>query len=328
MQIVGRGSTVRAAFTFYSSPPLQPVDPDEFPAGGPLFTITRDSDSAVLYANVPYTRRVDVGKFDLDIPITFAKGDATTPGWTDGQFTVSVTNCTKNSTPLVDANNAAPTLAFAISSQASAIDAERFYVEQNDLSNNWGVDSPTEAEIRTAQNTIDAWLHRSLWPTVYELENHRIPEGRTQTMLDVKPVMQLLSADGRYGLGRHDRRNLNMTSMDLMAIAAVAGGTPPRWLAIDITKVDLKTNTGEIWLPMGFFIFPYTEIRVTYMAGLLTIPDSIKNAVASTIRWMRFKGYADLTRYGAGKVSRDMGNSLIPDDAKAALFPYQVKTFR
>src|SRR5574337_844328 len=141
MQIVGRGSTVRAAFTFYSSPPLQPVDPDEFPAGGPFFTITRDSDSKVLFENVPYSRRTDVGKFDLDIPITFAQGDAATPGWTDGQFTVSVTNCTKNGTPLVDANNAAPTLAFAISSQAAAVDAERLYVDQAELSSDWGVDS-------------------------------------------------------------------------------------------------------------------------------------------------------------------------------------------
>jgi hypothetical protein len=66
--------------------------------------------------------------------------------------------------------------------------------------------------------------------------------------------------------------------------AAAAFSLPGQWIAIDPATIDFDPTTGELTLPANMFGLPFTEVSVTYTAGLTQIGDDIKSACAQIVR--------------------------------------------
>src|SRR5882724_2333861 len=202
--------------------------------------------------------------------------------------------------------------------------SEDLYVSVEELRTQFGF-TATEAQIRTAQVLINGYCNRrSLWPETYE-ETLDLPSDRNQTILAARPVLRLLSAQGRYSYGRRDRRTLNSINYDYVAALAVFG-SPPAWMNLDINQVEVLPASGEVFLPTGFFLVNYSQVRLSYLSGFVDMPYRMKLFVALTINEICAKGSADRTSYSVGRVSRTFANpSFIPQDVRSGLQPFCVR---
>ena len=61
-------------------------------------------------------------------------------------------------------------------------------------------------------------------------------------------------------------------------------GLPDTWTDIDGNAVDVYEDTGELTLPVNALGLGFSEIDVTYTAGLEMFPDAIKVACAQIVR--------------------------------------------
>ena len=65
---------------------------------------------------------------------------------------------------------------------------------------------------------------------------------------------------------------------------ATAFGLPGTWSDLDPTSVDFHAESGELTLPANVLGLAFSEVEVTYTAGLATLPDTIKVACAQIVR--------------------------------------------
>jgi hypothetical protein len=202
--------------------------------------------------------------------------------------------------------------------------SDQLYASADELKSNFGVEC-TEAQIRVAQTLLNGFCNRrSLWPEEYE-ERLDIPSDRNQVILSARPVLKILEAAGRYGYGRRDRRTLNSTNLDYLAVTAVFG-SPTRFISIDINQIELMGATGEAWLPTGFFLVQFSTVQLKYVSGFVDIPYRIKLALVLIINEVCAKGSADRISYSVGKVSRQFANpSFVSADVRSLLQPYVVR---
>lgn len=144
----------------------------------------------------------------------------------------------------------------------------------------------TDDWIATASAMMDAHCRRpSLGLTQYS-ERLRVVEGASSVRLSYLPLAveaqassPLVSAEGRYARPR--RGELGVPGL---VDAAYAFSLPGAWVTMDITKIDVASDTGELTLPYNLFGIPYTELKVAYTAGLAEIPDAVKVACAQVVR--------------------------------------------
>jgi hypothetical protein len=335
MLTVSRAGTIRLVFqTYYSG---QLADPDEFPVG-PRFHLAKAAteNSAIAgYENIPYANRLSRGVFEFILRITNRKSNL--PVLADGAYVVKLNLGSVSSTTLIDENGDVPKQSVTIVPEASVSQDFAPYATTAELFADYGLKDVTEQEVRFSQSLMDVEMNRpTLWPHVYSNKRHDIPQGRNFIQVDYRPVIRIFGASllvdasglkGRYTPGRRDRRQLNAFNQDYLAVMATFG-VPPRFTAIDVDHVNLHTDTGQIWLPTGYFLVPYSQVEITYEAGCPVIPSPVKRALAEMVEWVRFKGYANLTSYSEGKVSRQTGESFITNSVRSALRPYKTVTLR
>ena len=83
---------------------------------------------------------------------------------------------------------------------------------------------------------------------------------------------------------RYDRRREELLGWDFAAEIATVFGLPGAWVDIDINTVDVNTATGELRLAECVFALRYSEVEVTYTAGVASVPDAVKVACAQIVR--------------------------------------------
>lgn len=338
---VAKGSSLYTTWSLYrpvsgGGTPSELVDPDEYPSG-PRFEV-RDSGNAVVPGldALPFKMRRGRGVFSLEIPIPLS-GGVLPAGET---FTVQLKagTASANGQALVGRSGVPPALEFSVIDGATVYDPEQFYVDPAELESVYGVSPrPEEHEVRFAQRLVDDWMHRSLWPSMFERERYSVPPDRNLIVLHHRPVIRLYSAAlsdpvaaqggmGRYGYGRRDKRSMNQTGpANYMSVMAVLG-SPPQWVAMDTAQVEFHPQTGECWLPSGFFLLNYTQVEMTYEAGFAAIPRRAKGAIAETVAWVRLKGFGPLMGWSVGRVSHNTNtDDLLTPQVKRALEPYRAK---
>lgn len=202
--------------------------------------------------------------------------------------------------------------------------ADRFYMTVEQFRELYCMDV-TEAQIRFAMDLIHATVNRpSLWPEVYE-EALEVPEDRNQVILAARPILRLVSASGRYGYGRRDRRSANIAAYDAMAITALFG-SPPGWCDIDPNTIEWNGASGAAWLPAGFFLANYSDVQIKYVSGLLQPSSRLKAAMVEIVNTVREKGVSDRTTYWVGRVQRGhQAPGFVTDVARSLLEPYVVR---
>lgn len=202
--------------------------------------------------------------------------------------------------------------------------AEQLYLSVDDLATLYGM-TASEPQLRLAQSLVNTTCNRtSLWPVIYT-EQLSLPSDRQEVILNVRPVIQILQLDGRYGYGRRDRRVLNNVNYDYLAAIAV-WGSPPGWTSIDPANADVYGATGEVWLPTGHFLVSYSEVRVKYLAGYTQIPDRVKAAMADILNTICARGVSDRRMLGVGKVQQVFSSEgFVSSTARDFLAPFIVQ---
>lgn len=194
---------------------------------------------------------------------------------------------------------------------------------------NFGLPPGTTADwITAATALINSYCRRPDLNVTQYVERLRITAGARTVMLTYLPLAPLapassalVSIEGRFA---HARRG--ELAHDVFAEMALAAFTVPgEWTTIDPSQADVDLNTGELTLPWNIFGLPYTEVKVTYTAGLSTIGDDVKAACAQIVRNAQATPALNTSRTKLDTMWIEyFSSSLVDDTVKAWLKPYVV----
>jgi hypothetical protein len=140
----------------------------------------------------------------------------------------------------------------------------------------------TDDWITMASSLMDAYCQRtSLLATQY-VERLRLTAGaqtaRLSYAIDTIPVT-LTGVRVRYGKPRRGE------GMDpFREQIAMAFSVPGSWSSLDVSTVDVNCATSELTFAENFLGLNYNEVEVTYTAGLVEIPASVKVACAQIVK--------------------------------------------
>ncbi len=144
----------------------------------------------------------------------------------------------------------------------------------------------TDDWIVTASAMVDAHCRRTSLGTAQYTERLRVVEGSPSVRLSYLPLTAVLPAASPLVSvqGRYARARRGELSISGLMEAAYAFSLPGSWVAMDVTKIDADGDTGELTLPYNLFGIPYSELTVTYTAGLAEIPAPVKVACAQIVK--------------------------------------------
>jgi hypothetical protein len=199
------------------------------------------------------------------------------------------------------------------------------YLEPEDFPN-YGLPDGTSSDwITAATALINSYCRRPDINVIQYTERLRITSGVQTVRLSYLPLAPLgtaasplVSVQGRFARARRGE------AVDgPLADVAWAFSQPGQWTAIDPNSIDFDPNTGELTLPWNLFGLAYTEVMVTYTAGLATIGDDIKTACAQIVR-----NAQSTPALNASKTKIDtmqiqyFSSSLVDETVQAWLRPY------
>ncbi len=96
--------------------------------------------------------------------------------------------------------------------------------------------------------------------------------------LSYGPVSAITAVKARYSPERLERHEETLFEYALMF------GLPGQWVTVDPSMVSLDAASGEMQLPPNLMGMRYSEVEVTYTAGLATVPDAVKIACAQIVK--------------------------------------------
>jgi len=191
----------------------------------------------------------------------------------------------------------------------------------------YGLEATTPAAwVTAASAVIDAHCRRAtLAVTQYE-ERRRMTAGRNTVRLSYLPLAALapaatplVSARGRYTIPRRGEWPYDDLSVDV----ALMFGLPGTWNAIDPATIDFDPETGELMLPLSPIGLWFSELDVTYTAGLDAIPDAVKVACAQIVRNAQAMPALNVKSGNLDRMHMDyFSDSLVDGTSKSLLAPY------
>lgn len=142
----------------------------------------------------------------------------------------------------------------------------------------YGLSADTSnAWVAAASAMIEAHCKRgSLLATTYT-ERLRVNRQWGTAQLTYGPFAELTAVQARYAPQREH-------GFEPMLEYALVFGLPGQWVSIDPTSVVMDGASGELQLPFNVMGLRYSELEVTYTAGLSTVPDAVKVACAQIVK--------------------------------------------
>ena len=152
----------------------------------------------------------------------------------------------------------------------------------------YGLDATTPAALVSAASAImDAHCRRATLAVAQYQERLRLAAGRNTVRLTYLPLAVVAPATspiaamrGRYATTRRGEWPWSEWNSEV----ATAFGLPGTWSDVDPTGVDSHAESGELTLPTNVLGLAFSELEVTYTAGLVQLPDAIKVACAQIVR--------------------------------------------
>jgi hypothetical protein len=191
----------------------------------------------------------------------------------------------------------------------------------------YGLETTTPAAWVTAASTvIDAHCRRAtLAVTQYE-ERRRMTAGRNTVRLSYLPLAvvapastAIVSARGRYTIPRRGEWPYDDLSVDV----ALMFGLPGTWNSIDPGSIDFDAETGELMLPLSPIGLWFSELDITYTAGLGVITDAVKVACAQIVRNAQAMPALNVKSGNLDQMHMDyFSNSLVDETTQSLLAPY------
>jgi hypothetical protein len=183
----------------------------------------------------------------------------------------------------------------------------------------------TDDWITVASSMIDAHCRRTTLLLAQYEERLRVVEGSQTVRLSYLPLAPLAPAtsplvnvQGRYARPR--RGELGITAL---AAVAYAFALPGAWSDLDGGTIDFVAETGELTLPYNLFGIPFSELKVTYTAGLAVIPDGVKAACAQIVKNAQATPGMNVKTSRMDKMQMEyFSGSLMDPQVQAMLRPY------
>jgi hypothetical protein len=156
---------------------------------------------------------------------------------------------------------------------------------------------------------------------------------RMRTMDDLRPVRltylplavvapattPIVSARARYAAPRRGE----LASEEMSWNVALAYGIPGTWADLNPADLDFFADTGEVTLPMNVLAWSFTELEITYTAGLDPIPERVKVACAQIVKNAQATPALNVKK---GMLDRMQlmyfADSLVDETVQALLAPY------
>ncbi len=191
---------------------------------------------------------------------------------------------------------------------------------------NYGLPDGTTADWVTAATAlINSYCRRPDLNVIQYTERLRLTTGSQTVRLSYLPLSPLgaatspiVSIEGRYAKPRRGELVDNY-----LFETALAFSLPGQWNAIDSILVDFDPNTGELTLPWILFGLPYTEIAVTYTAGLAVIGDDVMTACAQIVRNAQSTPALNASKTKIDTMQMQyFSSSLVDETVQAWLRPY------
>ncbi len=142
----------------------------------------------------------------------------------------------------------------------------------------YGLSADTsDAWVAAASSMMEAHCRRASLLTATYTERLRVNRQWGTAQLTYGPVGQVTSIQARY-TPQMERR------FDSLFEYALVFGLPGQWVTLDPATVALDATSGELQLPMNLLGLRYSEVEVTYTAGLAAAPDALKFACAQIVK--------------------------------------------
>ena len=134
-----------------------------------------------------------------------------------------------------------------------------------------------DAWVQAASSMIDAHCRRSSLLAMSYSERLRVGRHTGTVQLTYGPVAQVTAVQARYAPQPELRDGL-------LVEWALTFGSPGQWITLDPSTVYVDTVSGEVRLPWNLLGLRYSEVEVSYTAGLAAAPDGVKFACAQIVK--------------------------------------------
>lgn len=191
----------------------------------------------------------------------------------------------------------------------------------------YGLESTTSpAWITAASAVMEAYCRRAtLGITQYD-ERLRIAAGRNTVRVTYIPLAAvapattaIVSARGRYAIPRRGEWPFD----DLGSEVAMMFGLPDTWTSIDPNAIDVYQETGELTLPVNAVGLGFSELDVSYTAGLEVFPENVKIACAQVVRNAQATPALNVRSGNLDRMHLEyFSDSLIDQTVRSLLAPY------
>ncbi len=191
---------------------------------------------------------------------------------------------------------------------------------------NFGLPAGTTPDwVTGASALINSFCRRPDLNVVEYQERLRLVRGAQTVLLSYLPLAPLGTAtsplvaiEGKFAVPRRGE-----AGVEPLTDIALAFSLPGAWTSIDLTVVDFAADTGELTLPWNVLGLPYSEVRVTYTAGLAVIGDDVKSACAQIVRNAQAQPALNAKKSRVDTLQMEyFSGSLLDETVKALLRPY------
>ena len=134
-----------------------------------------------------------------------------------------------------------------------------------------------DAWVVAASAMMEAYCRRASLVSASYTERLRVKQPWGTVQLSYRPVTAVQAVQARYRPGAH-------TEADGLMEFALLFGLPGQWVTVDPAMVTVDAVSSELQLPMNVMGLRYSEVEVTYLAGLATVPDALKVACAQIVK--------------------------------------------
>lgn len=199
------------------------------------------------------------------------------------------------------------------------------YLQPGDYSS-FGLPDDTSSDwVTMATALINSFCRRPDLNVMQYCERLRVVCGRRTVKLSYLPLAPLGDADSPLvalsGRAAEPRRGEEL-ELNLMSEARIFG-LPGQWTSIDRTMAEVDIATGELTLPWNLFGMSYSEVSVTYTAGLVTIGYDVKAACAQIVRNAQATPALNASKTKIDTMQMQyFSSSLLDDTVKTWLRPY------
>ena len=142
----------------------------------------------------------------------------------------------------------------------------------------------TDDWITVASALIDSYCRRTSLAVTQYTERVRLMTGSQSLRLSYLPLVNeapntlpLISVRARYSRPRHGE--YAQLSQEIWTAFSLPGA----WIDVDPKLLD-TTRSGDVTLPLTGLGLPFSELEVSYTAGLAVIPDAVKSACALIVK--------------------------------------------